>query len=177
MFLRCWIHLVLVFRLCCLEKAHMMGRKIKIRTTWTLLMALVVYGICIYYLQIWMYKSLILPHLIVILGPKWGNWIVGKECEDLLDGAVDKNPPANAGEKGPLLVWEDSICQGATKPVSHNYWARTLEPERCNYWARAPRGLKPAHLRARTLQLLRQRAATTEVCAPGAVPCNKKPLR
>ena len=54
----------------------MMGRKIKIRTTWTLLMALAVYGICIYYLQIWMYKSLILPseviviEVIVILGPK-----------------------------------------------------------------------------------------------------------
>ena len=103
-----------------------------------------------------MYKSLILPseviviEVIVILGPKWGNWIVGKECEDFLDGAVDKNPPANAGEKGPSLVWEDSTCQGATKPVSHNYWARTLEPEHCNYWARAPQGLKPAHLRATT---------------------------
>ena len=30
------------------------------------------------------------------------------------------------------LVWEDSICCGATKHTRHNYWASTLEPMLCN---------------------------------------------
>ena len=32
-----------------------------------------------------------------------------------------------------VLVWEDPTCRGATKPVSHNYWARVpqlLKPTR-----------------------------------------------
>ena len=33
------------------------------------------------------------------------------------------------------LVQEDSTCCGATKPVSHNYWACALEPTSHNYWA------------------------------------------
>ena len=36
-------------------------------------------------------------------------------------GAVVKNPPANAGTQVQTLVWEDSTCHGATKPVHHNY--------------------------------------------------------
>ena len=27
------------------------------------------------------------------------------------------------------LVQEDPTCRGATKPIRHNYWARTLEPQ------------------------------------------------
>ena len=38
------------------------------------------------------------------------------------------------------LVWEDSTCLGATKPVSHNYWAHE------------PQLLKPVHPRARAPQ-------------------------
>ena len=76
-----------------------------------------------------MYKSLILPseviviEVIVILGPKWGNWIVGKECEDFLDGAVDKNPPANAGER--VHRWSGRIPH-AKEQLSR--WATTTEP-------------------------------------------------
>ena len=31
------------------------------------------------------------------------------------------------------LVWEDPTCRRATKPVSHNYRACTLEPVSDNY--------------------------------------------
>ena len=31
------------------------------------------------------------------------------------------------------LVWEDSTCQGATKPVHHQCWAYALESSCCNY--------------------------------------------
>ena len=40
---------------------------------------------------------------------------------DFPGGAVVKNPPANAGETGSILVREDPTCHGATKPVCHNY--------------------------------------------------------
>ena len=36
------------------------------------------------------------------------------------------------------LVWEDPTCHRATKPVHHNYWACTLEPEDRDYWAHVP---------------------------------------
>ena len=36
-------------------------------------------------------------------------------------GAVVENPPANAGDTGSSLVWEDPTCRGAAGPVSHNY--------------------------------------------------------
>ena len=47
------------------------------------------------------------------------------------------------GTRVQSLVWEDSTCCGATKPVCHNYWARVP-------------------------QLLRLYAATTEACMPRA---------
>ena len=50
------------------------------------------------------------------------------------------------------LVWENPTCHGATKPVSHNYWACALEPASHNYWIHAPQLLKPAHPRAHALQ-------------------------
>ena len=40
------------------------------------------------------------------------------------------------------LVREDPTCCGATRPVSHNYWACALEPVSHNYWACA---LEPVH--------------------------------
>ena len=46
---------------------------------------------------------------------------------DLLGGAVVKNPSANAGDMVRVLVQEDPTYCGATKPISHNYWAR--EPQ------------------------------------------------
>ena len=44
------------------------------------------------------------------------------------------------------LVQEDPTCQGATKPVCHNYWACALQPLSHNYWACVPQLLKPTHL-------------------------------
>ena len=35
------------------------------------------------------------------------------------------------------LVHEDPTCCRGTMPVGHNYWACTLEPVSCNYWASA----------------------------------------
>ena len=32
------------------------------------------------------------------------------------------------------LVQEDPTCCGATKPVSHKYWAHSLASAGCNYW-------------------------------------------
>ena len=46
------------------------------------------------------------------------------------------------------LVQEDPTYLGATKPVSHSYWARALEPADHNYWALKPQLLKPACPRA-----------------------------
>ena len=44
------------------------------------------------------------------------------------------------------LVWEDPTCRGATKPLSHNYWASALEPVSYNYWGHVPQLLQPVHL-------------------------------
>ena len=41
---------------------------------------------------------------------------------------VVKNPPANAGDAGLIPIWEDPTWRGATKPVSHSFWAHSLEP-------------------------------------------------
>ena len=50
------------------------------------------------------------------------------------------------GTRVRALVWVDPTCHGATKPVSHNYWACALEPMSHNYWAHKPQLLKPACL-------------------------------
>ena len=67
-------------------------------------------------------------------------------------GSVVKNLPANAGDIGSTLVWEDPTCRRATKPVHHNYWACTLKQRNHNYWAHAPHLLKPAYPTAHALQ-------------------------
>ena len=41
---------------------------------------------------------------------------------------------AMQGTQVQFLVWEDPTCQGVTKPLSHNYWAHSLELESWNYW-------------------------------------------
>ena len=61
-------------------------------------------------------------------------------------GTVVKNLPANAGDTGSILVWEDPTCRGATKPARCNYWACALEPASHNYWAHVPQLLKPRRL-------------------------------
>ena len=43
------------------------------------------------------------------------------------------------------LVWEDTTCCRATKPMCHNYWACTLETTSHNYRAHAPQLLKPVY--------------------------------
>ena len=59
----------------------------------------------------------------------WRQDIKEKFCGDFLGGTVDKNLSAFAGTRVRYLVWEDSMCLGATKPTHHNYWACALEPE------------------------------------------------
>ena len=54
---------------------------------------------------------------------------------DFLCGPVGKNLPANTGAQVQSLAREDPTCCGATKPMSHNYWAHSC----CNYWAQEPR--------------------------------------
>ena len=60
-------------------------------------------------------------------------------------GAVVENLPANAGHTGSSPGLEDPTCRGATRPVSHNYWACASgacapQQERPRQWeARAPR--------------------------------------
>ena len=44
------------------------------------------------------------------------------------------------------LIQEDPTCQGATKPVHHNYQAGALEPGSHNYWAHVLQLPKPVHL-------------------------------
>jgi len=44
------------------------------------------------------------------------------------------------------LVWEDSTCHGATKPMcldTHPPWATTTEPTCCNYWSLNSRSWAP----------------------------------
>ena len=74
---------------------------------------------------------------------------------DLPGGSMDGSLPVNAGDTGLFLVWEDSACHRAMKPVRHNFWAHALEPLSHNYWAHVLQ-LKPAHL-----EKLPQREATT----------------
>ena len=42
------------------------------------------------------------------------------------------------GTRVRALVWEDPMCRGATRPMSHNYWA-------CASGACAPQQERPAH--------------------------------
>ena len=72
-------------------------------------------------------------------------WIIKTWYKGFPGGAVVENLPANAGDTGSSLVWEDPTCRGATRPVSHNYWACASgacapQQERPRQWeARAPR--------------------------------------
>ena len=38
------------------------------------------------------------------------------------------------GKRVQSLVWEDSTCHRATKPMSHNYWACPLQQEKPSLW-------------------------------------------
>ena len=89
---------------------------------------------------------------------KYSSW-------DFPGGAVVKNPPASAGDKGSIPC---PTCHGATKAVRHNHWVSALEPASHNCWAHVPQQLKPACRRARVPQLLSPCAATTEACTTRA---------
>ena len=73
------------------------------------------------------------------------------------------------------LLWEDPTCCGATKPMSHNYWAHALEPRSHNYWehvlqllksscprVHAHQPEKPPQCEARALQLQSSPSFTLE---------------
>ena len=61
------------------------------------------------------------------------------------------------GTKIRPLVWEDSTCHGAAKPVHHSYWAHTLLPVSRTYWTlhtlEALQQEKPLQWEAYTQQL------------------------
>ena len=63
-----------------------------------------------------------------------------------------KNPPANAGDKSSVPGLENTTGFRATKPMSHNYWACSLEPRNHNYWAHVLQLLKPTHPKAHAVQ-------------------------
>ena len=44
------------------------------------------------------------------------------------------------------------VVEQLTKPVSHSYWACSLEPGSCSYWAHVPHLMKPMSPRAHALQ-------------------------
>ena len=44
------------------------------------------------------------------------------------------------------LTREDPMCLGATKPMSHNYWASAPEPGTHNSWVHVLQLQKPEHL-------------------------------
>ena len=62
-----------------------------------------------------------------------------KELTWLPCGAVDKNPPANAGDTE-FCFWSRKIPHAVVrlKPVSHNYWACALETRATTMEAWAP---------------------------------------
>ena len=65
---------------------------------------------------------------------------------DFPGGPLVENLPADAVDNIRSLVWEDSTCCGATKPMSHNYWAHVLQPRSHSYWAHVLQLLRPACL-------------------------------
>ena len=77
------------------------------------------------------------------------------------------------------LVWEDSACCRATKPMDHNCWACDLEPKSPNYCAHAlqllkpvfpggcaPQQEKPPQWDAHTLQLERSPSSSEDTAQP-----------
>ena len=50
----------------------------------------------------------------------------------------DKEPTFQSRRQGSILIWEDSTCLRASKPVCHSYWACALGPRSTNYWAHTP---------------------------------------
>ena len=50
-----------------------------------------------------------------------GNIVSNKVIWNFSCGPVVKNPPANVGDTGSILMQEDFTCHGSTKPVHHNY--------------------------------------------------------
>ena len=47
--------------------------------------------------------------------------LMKKSHEDFPGDTVEKHPLANAGYRGPCLLWEDFTCQGTMKHMSHDY--------------------------------------------------------
>ena len=50
------------------------------------------------------------------------------------------------------MIWEDTTCLGATKPLHRNHWASALEPRNHNCWAYVLQRPKPKQPRACVLQ-------------------------
>ena len=86
-------------------------------------------------------------------------------AEGFPGGSLGKNPPTQ-GTQVQSLVWEDSTCLGATKPMRYNYWASVQQL------------LMPTCPNVHRPQLLSPRIATTEAHASRACAGQwEKPLR
>ena len=74
------------------------------------------------------------------------------------------------------LIWDDSTCHGATKPVCYNYWACAVDPGNCNYWVHVPQLLKPKCPGAHALQT--ERPLQWGACTPQweRSPCSNRDL-
>ena len=88
------------------------------------------------------------PNVLRLVSPNWQ--VHGPLTESQIQqlrgfpgGAVVKNRLPMQGTRVRALVREDPTCHRAAKPVSHNYWACTLEPASHNYWAFEPQLLSP----------------------------------
>ena len=56
------------------------------------------------------------------------EFFLRKKLSDFPSGTAVKNSPPSAGDMDWIPGLEDPTGPEATKPVSHNYWARALQP-------------------------------------------------
>ena len=83
------------------------------------------------------------------------KWILSPPALGFPSGSVLKKkkihlPMQETGVR--FLIWEEPTRHGATKLMSHNYWACTLEPRSHNYWTHMPQLLQSLHPRAHAPQ-------------------------
>ena len=78
--------------------------------------------------------------------------VISLQLINIIGKKKKTNLPANAGDTGSVLAWEDPTCTRATKLMHHKYWACALEPKSRNFWVHMLQLLKLEWPRARVLQ-------------------------
>ena len=105
-------------------------------------------------------------------GHDWAtyHYHVAQRCsEGFPGGSVVKNLLSKAGDKGLIPGLGRSTCWGATKSMSHNYWACTLGPTGYNNWSSCSTREATA-MRSWALQLEKSPHSSQ----PEKSPCNNK---